>query len=100
MSAVVQRDENGRLLPGSNLNPKGRPVGSKHKFTEDFLRDFHQVWRERGMQALQQVAAEEPAKLISAAVSLIPKEHLVEGAGENTVIYFSVTGEQSQVDED
>lgn len=30
---VVKRDENGRLMPGSYLNPAGKPLGTKHLST-------------------------------------------------------------------
>lgn len=31
---VVKRDENGRLMPGSYLNPAGKPPGAKHLSTK------------------------------------------------------------------
>jgi hypothetical protein len=41
----VQRDENGRLLPGSSLNPTGLNKGAKHMRTiyEDYLKERYMV---------------------------------------------------------
>ena len=41
----VQRDENGRLLPGSSLNPVGLNKGAKHMRTiyEDYLKERYLV---------------------------------------------------------
>lgn len=63
---------------GQSGNPKGRPLGSRNKLSEDFLRDMSEVWDKHGKAALLDVAQNEPAKFVQVAASLIPKEMRVE----------------------
>ena len=41
---------------GQSGNPKGRPVGARHKFSEAFCEDLHEVWKAQGKQALEMAA--------------------------------------------
>lgn len=63
--------------PFQKGNP-GRPPGSRNKLSEDFLRDICEVWDKHGKQALFDVAVNEPAKFVTVAASLIPKEMKIE----------------------
>jgi hypothetical protein len=57
--------------PGQSGNPAGRPVGSRNKISEAFLADFHQVWQERGIDALRECPAKD---LVKVAASLCPRD--------------------------
>lgn len=59
---------------GEVANPNGRPKGSRHRISEDFLRDFHNAWEQHGVEALNKVAEDKPHEFVRAAVSLLPKE--------------------------
>ena len=63
--------------PFQKGNP-GRPPGSRNKLSEDFLRDICEVWDKHGKDALFSVAVNEPAKFVTVAASLIPKEMKIE----------------------
>src|SRR3954453_14116692 len=54
-------------------NP-GRPKGSKNKFTEDFWRDLHEAWSEHGKKAILDTLKADPAKFLTVAAAMIPKE--------------------------
>jgi hypothetical protein len=60
--------------PGQVANPKGRPKGVRNKLSTEFLNDLREVWQKRGMQALEHVAVNDPAKLVSAMVQVLPKD--------------------------
>jgi hypothetical protein len=71
---TVERDELGRLQPGSNLNPNGRPKGSKNKLAHSFFDDCYAVWQERGRSALKEMADMDPASFARLVGSQMPKE--------------------------
>jgi hypothetical protein len=54
-------------------NP-GRPIGSRNKLCEAFLKDLQSIWSERGSTVLRMVAEEYPAQLMNAVASLVPKQ--------------------------
>jgi hypothetical protein len=60
--------------PGQSGNPKGRPKGSRNKFSEDFLRDFHEAWLTLGRAALETMAMLYPVEFVRLAASLMPRE--------------------------
>ena len=62
---------------GTSGNPSGRPVGSRNKLSEDFLRDFCAAWSKFGTEALEYMAQHEPVKLVQAAVQILPKDFQV-----------------------
>lgn len=83
---LAQRKENGQLLPGTVLNPAGRPPGAKNKLTEDFITDFHECWKAHGPEALKTMATEEPGAFVRAAVQLMPKDVLLDARGAGLVV--------------
>jgi hypothetical protein len=75
---MVQRDEFGRLLPGSKLSP-GRPKGSKSKFSKDLINSYAQMAAngefEEVMQRLKDDNPTAWAKLVNdAAMKLLDRE--------------------------
>ena len=66
------RAANGRLLPG---NPGGgRPLGSRQKLAEQFIRDAYELWKVEGPAALLQLRREDNAKFVQVMVGLIPRD--------------------------
>lgn len=59
--------------PGHPGGP-GRPLGSRHRISEMFLRDFMVAWERSGVEALNKVAEDKPHEFVRAAVALLPKE--------------------------
>lgn len=81
--------------PGKSGNPKGRAKGSRHKFSECFMKDFLADWEMAGAGAIQRVRLEEPAAYLRVAASLIPKElNIKEGSGELDRIIEQFSDEQ------
>jgi hypothetical protein len=70
----VIRGERGRWVKGTPSPSPGRPVGSRHKWTDAFLKDLAKVWADEGEAAMRQTAREEPAKFVAICASLIPKD--------------------------
>jgi uncharacterized protein DUF5681 len=41
--------------PGQSGNPAGRPIGSRHKLAEQFIKDAYELWKIEGPAALLQL---------------------------------------------
>jgi hypothetical protein len=68
------RDEqSGRFLPGNNGGP-GRPRGSRHRLSEDFLSAIADDFTVHGIEAIKRVREEDPCTYIRVVASLLPKE--------------------------
>src|SRR5258708_6772034 len=81
------RDEKGRFLPG-NSGFGGRPLGSRNKFSNQYIDDFYEVWQQEGKSALIRAARQSPARYIAVAAALIPQHFKVEQ--EHTIAGLSV----------
>jgi hypothetical protein len=81
------RDEKGRFLPG-NSGFGGRPLGSRNKFSQQYVEDFYEVWQQEGKSALIRAARQSPARYIAVAAALIPQHFKVEQ--EHTIAGLSV----------
>ena len=68
------RKKDGRWEPGHSGNPSGRTVGTRNKFSENFLVDFADSWEIYGRAALEATAMEHPADYVRVAAGIIPKE--------------------------
>jgi hypothetical protein len=64
----------GRWQKGESGNLRGRPLGSKHRLEEAFLKDFCEIWEKAGRKALQRVLEDDPATFVRVAASLMPKD--------------------------
>ena len=60
--------------PGQSGNPLGRPKGSKHKLTEQFLDAIAMDFGEHGAEAIAKVRTDDPATYLKIVRSLIPRE--------------------------
>jgi len=60
--------------PGEVRNPKGRPLSSKHRLSEDFLADLHADWKRYGVRALSRCRNKRPDVYLKVVASLIPKD--------------------------
>ncbi len=54
-------------------NP-GRPVGSRNKLGEEFLKDMLSAWQADGIDAIRRVIAERPQDFLKVVASILPKE--------------------------
>lgn len=70
--------------PGEVRNPKGRPRGSRSKFSELFFQDMLMEWQEGGKEAIAKVRLEDPATFLRVAASIPPKEFSLN-EGESTL---------------
>ena len=67
---AMNRDDKGRLLPGSG----GRQPGSKNKLHASFMAALEKSWAENGEAVLRIVIAEQPATFFKTIASLMPRE--------------------------
>jgi hypothetical protein len=66
---ITIRDEHGRYLKGMRGGP-GRPVGSRNKLTEDFLRDLQADWEQHGKKILEVMREKHPEIYFQCMVKL------------------------------
>ena len=86
------RDEMGRWLPGCSPKGAGRPVNARNKLSEAFLQDLHETWltvtqggaSTLGLDVIQAVARDDPSKLLSAMVQVLPKDFQINVTDEQT----------------
>jgi hypothetical protein len=55
-------------------NAAGRPKGSRHKITEDFLSAVAEDFEKHGKEALKTVREEDPSTYLRVVAQIIPKE--------------------------
>lgn len=60
--------------PGKSGNPKGRPQGSRHRLSEDFLKALADDFEEHGPDTIRSVRAQDPATYVRVIASVLPKE--------------------------
>jgi hypothetical protein len=66
---VVARDERGRWLKGFSGGP-GRPLGSRNKLSEDFLRDLQEDWEQHGKKIIKIMREKFPEIYFQSMVKL------------------------------
>ena len=71
---VARDPKTGQLLPGVQLNPAGRPKGSRNKLGEAFIEALHDDFQKNGVTAIERVRATEPAQYLKVIAAIVPKE--------------------------
>ena len=60
--------------PGQSGNPAGKPPGTRHAFSQGFIRDFALVWQEEGLEAVRKVARKSPETFVAIAAKVCPSD--------------------------
>jgi hypothetical protein len=60
--------------PGVSANPAGKPRGARRRLSEDFLNDFHRMWKRKGIKALERVADSDPSTFVRVGALLMSKD--------------------------
>jgi hypothetical protein len=55
-------------------NAKGRPKGSKHKLSEEFVAALCEDFKQHGVAVIEAVRTERPADYLKIIASIVPKE--------------------------
>jgi hypothetical protein len=70
---------------GQSGNPGGLSKGSRRKLTDAFLRALALDWEAHGEAVIQRVREDNPVAYFKGLVSLVPKDHKIDAAVEQTV---------------
>jgi len=77
---------------GQSGNPGGLSKGSRRKLTDAFIRALARDFEAHGEAVIQRVREENPVAYFKGMISLLPKDHSIDGAVEQT---FKVEGLQA-----
>ena len=71
----VRRGPGRPFKPGAEWrgNAAGRPPGARNRYSEDYLNDFHDVWRTHGKKAIQELAAKRPSDFVRIGAAILTK---------------------------
>jgi hypothetical protein len=70
---------------GQSGNPGGISKGCRRKLTDAFLRALARDWEAHGEAVIKQVREENSVAYFKGLVSLVPKDHNIDAAVEQTV---------------
>jgi hypothetical protein len=70
---------------GQSGNPGGTSKGCRRKLTDAFLRALARDWEAHGEAVIQRVREDNPVAYFKGLVSLVPKDHTIDAAVEQTV---------------
>jgi hypothetical protein len=59
---------------GVSGNPAGRPPGARNRYSEEYINDFHDVWRTHGKKAIVQLATKRPADFVRIGAAILSKQ--------------------------
>ena len=69
---MAERNAKGQLLPGHPGGP-GRPKGSRHKLSEDFLAALLDDFNENGVAAIAAAREQNPSAYLKTIAMIVPK---------------------------
>lgn len=86
---------------GEIANAKGRPKGSRHKFSQAFCHDVLKDWQEHGPAVMAKVRENDPSTYLRVVSSLIPKtfalddndaafDRMMDGLGDTELSEFII----------
>ena len=64
----------GRWLPGTSGNPAGRPISSRQKLGEAFLKDLLADWKQNGKDAIVKMRKKDAVAYCRVIASVLPRE--------------------------
>lgn len=67
-----------RWQKGQSGNPRGRPKGSRNKFSKRFFEDVHAVWEEGGLEILKAAVVKNPVAFARIMATLVPRDFDIE----------------------
>ena len=70
---------------GQSNHPGGRSQGSRRKLTDAFLRALARDWEAHGEAVIKRIREEHPVAYFKGLLSLVPKDHTIDAAVEQTV---------------
>ena len=72
----VRRGPGRPFKPGAEWrgNAAGRPPGARNRYSEDYLNDFHDVWRTHGKKAIVQLATKRPGDFVKIGAAILSKQ--------------------------
>ena len=70
----LQQDAKGRFMPGTSGNMAGRPLGSRNKLGDMFLKALLADFTVHGAEAICAVRAEDPSTYLRVVAGTLPKE--------------------------
>jgi hypothetical protein len=74
----------GQFQPGESGNPAGKPPNTRNILTQSLIEDLAAEWQTGGRDALKSLRVEKPDKFVLAAMSILPRDVLVQISHEPT----------------
>ena len=71
-----------KFKPGQSGNPKGRPLGSRNRISDKFLKDFLADWETYGKRAIRLARKKDPVAYVRIAAGLLPKDFNINMSSE------------------
>lgn len=68
----------GRFLDGNRKGSPGRKKGARARWSEDFMADVEEAWKEMGAAAIRRALFTDPAGSIRALIGILPKHAKLE----------------------
>ncbi|MEM1289805.1 MAG: hypothetical protein AAGH60_15765 [Pseudomonadota bacterium] len=76
MPRDLDRDEKtGQFLPGNSGGGRGTAI--RDRISHKFLCDFHDVWANKGKNAIEHMADNDQSRFVEVAVKILPKEAML-----------------------
>ena len=69
------------MFEKGNTHGKGRPKGSRNKFSQEFIEALAANFSEHGQGVIEVLRTEDPATYVRICASLVPKDFQISGGG-------------------